>query len=126
MELETIASKTILVVEDYADIRYLVSRYLAKKGYQVLQAFNGDHALELLKSSILPDLILLDLMMPIKDGFEFRSEQRQHPIWNQILPCRDVCQPQHRREKKRVGVEDYLSNSVDQNRLLDVIKKHLA
>ncbi|MEA4825537.1 MAG: response regulator transcription factor [Clostridium sp.] len=58
----------ILVVDDEEDIVSFIKDFLEDQGYEVLTAFNGDEAIEKVKSE--PDLILLDIMMPKKDGYE--------------------------------------------------------
>ncbi|ALC84450.1 MULTISPECIES: response regulator transcription factor [unclassified Bacillus (in: firmicutes)] len=67
---------TILVVDDEQDMRKLVEMHLQKAGLQVIQAENGNQAIELLQSTEI-DLILLDVMMPEKDGFAVCEEIRQ-------------------------------------------------
>jgi CheY-like chemotaxis protein len=60
-------SKTILVVEDYADSRSLMKFMLESDGYEVLEASNGQEAVETVKYHT-PDLILMDMSMPVMDG----------------------------------------------------------
>lgn len=67
---------TILVVDDEQDMRKLVEMHLQKAGLQVIQAENGNQAIEFLQSKEI-DLILLDVMMPEKDGFTVCEEIRQ-------------------------------------------------
>lgn len=67
---------TILVVDDEQDMRKLVEMHLQKAGLQVIQAENGNQAIQLLQSTEI-DLILLDVMMPEKDGFAVCEEIRQ-------------------------------------------------
>jgi CheY-like chemotaxis protein len=67
---------TVLVVEDDAPTRELLRRLLEKEGWRVDQATNGREALAAVERS-LPSLILLDLMMPEMDGFEFLEEMRR-------------------------------------------------
>jgi CheY-like chemotaxis protein len=62
----------ILIVEDDADIREDLAALLRAEGYRVSTARNGLEALEYLRTEHLPGLILLDLMMPVMDGWEFR------------------------------------------------------
>lgn len=62
--------KTILVVDDSRDLRNLVQAYLSQEGYRVVMAENGQIALHVAREEK-PDLILLDVMMPEMDGFEF-------------------------------------------------------
>ena len=73
----------VLVVEDHASTRLLVRRMLEKEGCRVVEAENGREGLERMKQ-LRPDLILLDLMMPVMDGFEFASELRRTPNWRDV------------------------------------------
>jgi hypothetical protein len=73
----------VLVVEDDPDTREILRRLLEKEGCQVIAAANGRLALERLAESR-PMLILLDLMMPEMDGFQFIDRLRQHKNWRNI------------------------------------------
>ena len=68
--------RRVLVVEDEDTIGLVVADALADEGYEIRRARNGREALEILRSW-LPHLILLDLMMPVMDGWAFRTEQRR-------------------------------------------------
>jgi CheY-like chemotaxis protein len=69
-------SALILVVDDDRDIREALCILLSAEGYRAVSAANGEEALSYLSSRELPSLILLDLMMPIMDGWEFRRRQK--------------------------------------------------
>jgi CheY-like chemotaxis protein len=70
-------AKSILIVEDSEDIATSVAELLEDEGYEARSVPNGREALEYLASADpLPILILLDLMMPVMDGYEFRRLQR--------------------------------------------------
>jgi CheY-like chemotaxis protein len=78
-------SSHILVVEDDPDIRESVVEILADEGHVVTSAGDGREALDLLQSaSPAPDLILLDLMMPVMSGYQFREEQLKLPAFASI------------------------------------------
>jgi signal transduction histidine kinase/DNA-binding response OmpR family regulator len=74
---------SVLVVEDNPENREMICRQLSKVGWHVLEAENGLKALEVLQTEE-PGVILLDLMMPEMDGFEFIRELRQHPQWRSL------------------------------------------
>jgi signal transduction histidine kinase/CheY-like chemotaxis protein len=76
----------VLIVEDEADTRELLRRMLEKEGWTVFQASNGRVALERMgkEETEEPDLILLDLMMPEMDGFDFVTELRKQEKWRNI------------------------------------------
>jgi len=65
------ACSSILVVEDDEDIAWILRELLASEGYDVVVASNGKQALELLPKMQAPCLVLLDLMMPVMNGWEF-------------------------------------------------------
>ena len=70
--------KHILIIEDSKDLQDLLRNLFETEGYILSQAFNGREALDLLNSMRqLPSLILLDIMMPVMDGIEFRREQKK-------------------------------------------------
>jgi CheY-like chemotaxis protein len=74
-------AKSVLIVDDDIDIRETITLILEDEGYVVASAANGEEALHYLRAhaQALPHLILLDLMMPVMDGLEFRAEQQKDP-----------------------------------------------
>jgi CheY-like chemotaxis protein len=68
---------TILVIEDDKDIRDMLALSLEVEGYQVTRAANGKEGLEVLRTAPNPFLILLDLMMPVMNGWEFLQAMRK-------------------------------------------------
>jgi len=75
----TSSPRRVLIVEDDLDIRDALSQVLEYEGYEVSTAGNGREALDYLNSNPKPNLILLDLMMPVMDGWQFCSEQQKTP-----------------------------------------------
>jgi CheY-like chemotaxis protein len=73
------SSSTILIVDDDNDVRRALTELLEDEGYAVAGAANGRAALELIRGGIRPALILLDLMMPGMNGWDFRSAQLRDP-----------------------------------------------
>jgi CheY-like chemotaxis protein len=73
-----------LVVDDDPDIRDALCELLQAEGYRAVSASNGQEALVYLGSREPPCVILLDLMMPIMDGWEFRRQQQGNPTWSKI------------------------------------------
>lgn len=76
-------SNPVLIVDDEAVNRQLMSRSLEKEGWTVIEAENGRVALDKMAESQ-PQLILLDLMMPVMDGFTFIEELHKHSSWHSI------------------------------------------
>jgi CheY-like chemotaxis protein len=71
--------KSILVIDDEPDIRLLLADILKMLGYSVRVAANGKEALDNIRTLGVPSMIVLDLMMPIMDGYEFWAEQHRDP-----------------------------------------------
>jgi CheY-like chemotaxis protein len=65
---------SVLMVEDDDDIRRATCDFLSSAGYECLEAANGREALALLPDLVRPAVVLLDIMMPVMDGFEFLTE----------------------------------------------------
>jgi CheY-like chemotaxis protein len=72
--------RSILVIEDDEIVRRAIQMVLEWEGYHVDCAGNGQQALDFLRAGNRPDLILLDVMMPVLDGEEFRKEQLRDPL----------------------------------------------
>ncbi len=72
----------IMVVDDYFLDRQMISSFLVKKGYQVIEAKDGSHAISLLKEGKQPDLILLDVLMPGLNGYEVCKTINELPTFS--------------------------------------------
>ncbi len=99
-------SGRVLIVEDDSDTRETLSRRLQNMGWTVSEANNGRMALEQVRKHR-PELILLDLMMPEMDGFEFTEELRRSEAWREIpivvVSARDISQEDQRRLNRQVA-----------------------
>lgn len=113
---------TILVVEDDADIRDMIVLALEAEGYQVTSAVNGKDGLNLLPSLARPCLVLLDLMMPVMNGWEFLQAKRQSDILA-VIPVVIVSAfaEQAQREENVLGV---LKKPIDLDALLKFVKQY--
>jgi signal transduction histidine kinase/DNA-binding response OmpR family regulator len=105
-------SSTVLVVDDDEEQRQLVRELLGAKGWVVREAANGRLALDALENGV-PDILLLDLMMPETDGFEVVAALQANPAWRDIpvvvLTALDLSAEDRRRLNG--GVEQILSKS---------------
>ncbi|ANY69457.1 hypothetical protein BBD42_25455 [Paenibacillus sp. BIHB 4019] len=104
----------ILVIEDDATTSELMTKLLQREGYVVAQARNGRLALEHM-ASVMPSLILLDLMMPEMDGFQFISELRKHGEWNEIPVV--VVTAKSITQEERQKLNSYAKNIIQKEKL---------
>jgi CheY-like chemotaxis protein len=75
---------TVLLVEDDPDLREMLAAFLHNEGHAVVTAANGREALDCLRGNPGHCVILLDLMMPVMNGWQFRDEQRRDPMLSTI------------------------------------------
>lgn len=125
-------SDPVLIVEDDQPTREMITKLLEKEGWPVVSAENGKIALEKL-NEIKPKLILLDLMMPEMDGFEFVDEFRKNDRWREIpivvVTAKDLTNEDH--EKLNGQVERVIQKGSYSRELLlqevrELIKKRVA
>lgn len=116
--------KHILVIEDDRAIRFSLEILLSQEGFQVSTAENGRQALQFLsQAESLPHLILLDLMMPVMDGTEFRKQQQNNPKLSNIPVVLVSANRQAEECRKSLGIELLLRKPVDINELLGVVRR---
>ncbi|MEK3657972.1 DNA-binding response regulator [Paenibacillus odorifer] len=107
----------ILVVEDDKHVRKLMNAVLKREGYEVLTAENGIQALEVLEIQHI-DLIILDIMMPGMDGYEFAEELRNANNMIPILMATAKQLPEDKKKGFRLGTDDYMTKPVDTEEML--------
>ena len=118
------ASPTVLVVEDDERIQRLVEIVLRGEGYRVLQAMDGQHALEVMASEQ-PDLVLLDLMLPVIDGWALRERLRQQPDTANIPVVLMSAVRNLPETAQELGVADYLSKPFEIDDLIQSVRRHV-
>lgn len=111
----------ILVVEDDRNARKLLEAVLKRDGYLVFTAENGSAALELMHVQHI-DLIVLDVMMPEMDGYEFTSELRKDRDFTPILMVTAKQLPTDKKKGFLAGTDDYMTKPVDTDEMLLRIK----
>jgi anti-anti-sigma factor len=114
----------ILVVEDDAVTRDALKTVLEEKGYGVACAHDGRQALDRLGAAEPPALILLDLMMPGMDGWEFRREQERDPALASIPVVVVSGAGDVPAAAAALGVEDYLQKPVEFDQLLATVRHY--
>ena len=118
---------TILIADDQPDNLTLLSRYLSNEGYGYIKAIDGLDALEKIRSQ-LPDLILLDVNMPHKDGFAVLEEIRSDPATKHIpviILTAARLDPTEVQSGLNMGADDYVTKPFDRRELLARIRTKL-
>ena len=114
----------ILLVEDDADVRGTLAELLSERGYEVSCAGNGEEALAELASDEAPNAILLDLAMPVMDGWTFRMRQRLDPRLARIpTVVISANVPSDPREVMRLGAAAMLAKPFELDRLVETLRR---
>jgi PAS domain S-box-containing protein len=113
---------SILVIDDDADVREIMARILTREGYRVEVASGGVEGIKAARSH-LPLAILLDVLMPQKDGWAVLRDLRSDPIL-QSVPVIMHTMIDNRNLGIALGANDYLMKPVDQQALFDVLRKY--
>lgn len=119
--------RKILVIDDKVENRLVIVDLLAPLGFQLYQASNAKGGLEL-AINIRPDLILIDLVMPVMDGFELVKQLRQ------VIEFKDTPMvavsasvfAHHQQQSLAVGCNSFLAKPIHADILFDLLEKHLA
>jgi CheY-like chemotaxis protein len=120
----TTASHPVLVVEDDADIRDAMVGILEAEGYAVCAAVHGADALAQLKAGSRPCIILLDLMMPVMDGWAFCEEREKDPELAAIPILVLSAVARHDPRNARVRALDHLPKPLNIDKLLAAVERY--
>ena len=112
---------SILVVEDDKHTRKLFETILKREGYSVFTAVDGLNAMEVLENQFI-NLIILDIMMPNMDGYEFVKEVRESNCTIPILMATAKHLPEDKKRGFIVGTDDYMTKPIDTEEMLLRIK----
>jgi CheY-like chemotaxis protein len=117
----------ILLVEDNELNRDMLSRRLTKRGYEISVAFDGIDGVEKARSSR-PDLVLMDMSLPLKDGWEATSDLKNDPATSHIpiIGLSAHAMDGDRDKAMRAGCNDYDTKPVELDRLLGKIEALLG
>ena len=119
--------QVFLVVEDFEDSRFMMRRLLEMAGYSVLEASDGEQAVELAVQKR-PAVILMDLSLPKLDGLAATRKIRQHKGLRKvpILAVSAHDAPESRVEALEAGCDDYVTKPIDFDHLNALLKRFLA
>lgn len=125
LDLRTFAPAKVLITDDLTVNRELISEYLKESQLELLFAENGKEALEITTSDC-PDLILLDLKMPVMDGFETGNQLKSNPQTAHIpIIVLTASAMKETRERVSSFAADFLSKPVSQQQLIETLAKYL-
>lgn len=114
----------VLIVDDDDDIREALAMVLARRGYGAEEAANGQLALERLAEGLQPNLILLDLMMPTMNGWEFIKAMRQDESLARIPIVVLTGHGKMVNNGPLAGTVDVLGKPIDLSRLFAILERH--
>jgi len=122
--IQTKLKKHILIVEDDFDIRDLLVMLLNNNGYRATGVSNGQEALSHLNRKQATDLILLDLMMPVMNAWEFRERQQRHPQFNVIPVVLLSATEEVSDHVAPLQAAGFLRKPIDFGALLETVGRH--
>jgi two-component system, cell cycle response regulator DivK len=118
--------KKILVIEDNEQNLYLVNFILEKNGYEVLQARSGDEGVSLAEKHE-PDLILLDIQLPVMDGYSVAQAIRRKQALKKtpIIAVTSFAMPGDREQALAAGCNGYIEKPIDPDMFMTQVAQHL-
>ncbi len=118
--------KTILIIEDNEQNLYLLTFILEKNGYRVIQARSGDEGVRMAEENE-PDLILLDIQLPVMDGYTVAREiLKKVALANiPIVAVTSFAMPGDREQAMASGCSGYIEKPIDPDNFITQIEQHL-
>ena len=120
-------SKRILVVEDQPDNRQIIRDMLSPTGYEITEVENGQEALAAIAKQR-PDLILMDIQLPIMDGYTATSRIKADPALRSIpiIAVTSYVLSDEEKKARAAGCDDYVPKPFSPRQLLPKIRQHLS
>ena len=118
---------TILVVDDFDDTRLMLKLWLEKKGYRILEAENGEEAVDLANRER-PDLIIMDIEMPYADGLDATRRIREHQALREtpIVAVSAYGADEYRVRALAAGCNEYVSTPFEPAALEQLIRNLIS
>ncbi len=116
--------KKVLLVDDDNRNSYALSKALKDSGMNVIVAENGKIAIEKLEKEKDIDIVLMDVMMPVMDGYEATTKIRENPVYKDlpIISLTAKAMPEDKAKSLEAGANDYLTKPVNIDKLLDIVR----
>ncbi|REK71259.1 CHASE3 domain-containing protein [Paenibacillus paeoniae] len=124
----TILNKRVLLVEDDARNVFAIVRALETKGLEVTVARNGQECMEIIDTDANYDLVLMDIMMPVMDGFETTKALRKHPLMKNtpIIALTAKAMKSDQESCLAAGASDYISKPIQMEQLFSLMRVWLT
>lgn len=124
---QVLHNRTVLLVDDDLRNTFALSKLLKKRGMRIVIADNGQMALEKLREEKAIELVIMDIMMPVMDGYQAMREIRKAAAWRQlpIIALTARAMPEEQERCMEAGANDYLSKPVDIDRFLTLLRMWL-
>ncbi len=121
---ELLRDKRVLIVDDDMRTLFALSHLLSERGMRTLKAENGERALQLLDTDPGVDIVLMDIMMPVMDGYETMAKIRDLERFRRlpIIALTAKAMPKDREHCLAAGANDYMTKPVDQERLVSMLR----
>jgi two-component system, cell cycle response regulator DivK len=120
-------NETILVIEDNEQNLYLVRFLLEQSGFRVVEARDGQEGIRM-ADAIRPAVILLDIQLPVMDGYAVAAELRRHPALQAtpIIAVTSYAMVGDRERALAAGATDYVEKPVDPETFVERVRRHLV
>lgn len=129
MEPTTNASRTqILVVDDNPDNAHIIRDYLEAQGYPISVAYDGEEAMALFEE-VQPLIVLLDVMMPGRDGWQVCRDMKLHPVQGKrvrVIMVTALDDWVNKRQALQTGADDYVEKPFELARLAATVERNIA
>ena len=119
-------AEKILLVEDNEQNRILMRQLLTHHGYEVLESVDGLTGLDM-ATVLMPDLILLDIQMPVMNGFAVIRELRANPELRnlKVIAVTSFCADGDREKALEAGFDEYVTKPIDTRKFPELVKEIL-
>lgn len=117
----------ILVVDDNPDNAHIIRDYLEARGYPITVAYNGDDAIKAFEE-VKPSLVLLDVMMPGRDGWQVCREIKQHPTLGRnvrVVMVTALDDWVNKRQALQTGADDFVEKPFELSRLASAVERNI-
>jgi two-component system response regulator VicR len=117
----------ILVVDDNPDNAHIIRDYLEARGYPITVAYNGDDALKAFEE-VKPALVLLDVMMPGRDGWQVCREIKQHPTLGRnvrVVMVTALDDWVNKRQALQTGADDFVEKPFELSKLVSAVERNV-